>query len=120
MKIHNFIAISLVALVLSSCGTTKSFLRQISPGDEVAVSESQFFCGPRAANLPEDEALKGWSDSQILDWGVESWLWGERCALTNEYNKNYFMCALAKNKAACDRVKTLKIEVDKTNGITNN
>lgn len=117
--IGRLLTILVCSSVLVGCGSTKNLLKPTSLSDRIPVTESQFDCGPKAPNLPPDEILKTWSSDKTLDWGGESWLWGERCSITNEYNKAYFMCKINKDKAACDRIKKLKEEVDKANGASN-
>jgi hypothetical protein len=68
----------------------------------VPIADEQFNCGPAVDPLPDEDTLLSWTSEQTLDYGTESWMWGERCMIANMLNEHYFKCTLRDDKKACD------------------
>ena len=89
--------------MLTSCET----IRAAVPSSRIPVADEQFNCGPTVEAIPEQGIIAEWTSEQLLDYAVDSWLWGERCAVANELNRHYFQCTIEKKKDACDRFNAL-------------
>lgn len=88
--------------MLASCETTK----RPAPSS-IPTADEQFNCGPAVPPLPEDELLIAWDSKDMQGYAVDAWLWGERCAVANMLNKEYFGCVINEDKAACIRFDNL-------------
>lgn len=117
------ISLSLIlvfSLGLASCETIKKSPTLLGlTKDSLTITESQFDCGPKAPNLPTPEMMQEWSSATLFDQYVEAWNWGERCDLTNKYNKSYLQCWKG-DKDACKLVDNLKTQKEGLPDATSN
>jgi len=97
--------------VLTGCETIKKVRPSIAFNKEtVPTVPEQFECGPAVEKLPSGEIVKEWPSARLLEYAIDSWLWGESCAVSNRLNKHYFACAKG-DKKECETFKTFTEEV---------
>lgn len=107
----NLLVILVCSIALTGCETIKKVPQLLPANKTIPVSAEQFNCGPPAAKIPDNQTLQTWTSSDLLDWGTDGWLWGERCSIANELNRYYFECAIDKKKESCTSFQLLNKQI---------